>query len=54
MNLARAKEFLKVLDRVKKEKRRTGIEPVTIRAAIERSTTELPAQLVESGIEIKV
>ena len=25
-------------------KRETGIEPVTIRAAIERSTTELPAR----------
>ena len=36
------------------KKRRTGIEPVTIRAAIERSTTELPPRSVlmtEEGIE---
>ena len=28
------------------KKQRTGIEPVTIRAAIERSTTELPLHLL--------
>ena len=31
---------------VRDTKRGTGIEPVTIRAAIERSTTELPARPV--------